>query len=138
MRSFARHIAWATALLGGLALVVPLAACNDGGGDYGSGYYDSCNQVRTCGACTPIAGCGWCTFADGTGACVADPNECTNAPGFTFTWGPQGCGRTPADASVAPVDGGSSTTTPPDAPPAGDASPATDAPTSSGDAVSGG
>jgi hypothetical protein len=63
----------------------------------------------TCGSCTPVLGCGWCFNAAG-GTCAPDPDSCTNASEFTWTWDPPGCPD--VDAGVIPLDAG---TPPPDA-----------------------
>jgi hypothetical protein len=115
MRRFASLLSRVLVLTVGLVVFV---ACNDGGGNGdNASYSDPCNQLRSCGTCTPVQGCGWCAFSDGTGACAADPSECSTAPTFTWTWGPDGC-RKGADASVVAPDAAPAA---PDAPAAADA-----------------
>jgi len=87
------------------AIGISLAACDGadesyaGGGSGGT----SCARYTTCGTCTPVSGCGWCFNASG-GACATDPDSCTGASEFTWTWDPSGC---PAvDAAVVPLDAG--------------------------------
>jgi hypothetical protein len=101
----------ATALFGA-AIAVTLGACGDDSSDVGyaygaggSGYTSSCSAYTTCGTCTPVDGCGWCFTATG-GACATDPDSCGDASEFTWTWDPGGCPG--ADASVAPLDAGTS------------------------------
>jgi hypothetical protein len=97
------------ALLFGGAVVVALGACDDsssggygyGGGGGGNG--DPCNANTTCDTCTPVQGCGWCFNATG-GLCASGPDECSSASEFTWTWNQSGCPD--VDASVAPLDAG--------------------------------
>jgi hypothetical protein len=84
----------ATALLSSM-IAVTLGACGDnddaaysGGG--GGGYAAMCSAYTTCGSCTPVDGCGWC-FSGANGACAPDPDSCTSATEFTWTWDPSGC-----------------------------------------------
>jgi|SRR5580704_137142 hypothetical protein len=96
----------ATALLSSL-IAVTLGACgnNDGGaysGGGGGGYTAMCSAYTTCGSCTPVDGCGWC-FSGASGACAPDPDSCTSATEFTWTWDPSGC---PDVAVVVPQDAG--------------------------------
>ncbi len=105
----------AALLLAG-TVAVALAACGDDSADtayaYGTGpsagTYGECSNYTTCGSCTPIDGCGWC-FNATSGVCTTDPDSCMLADGseFTWTWDPGGCPG--VDASVVPLDGGTST-----------------------------
>jgi hypothetical protein len=99
------------------AVGVSLAACGDdtggGGLSYGSssgggssgGSAGDCRVYTTCGSCTPVAGCGWC-FSGTSGTCAFDPDDCTSASEFTWTWDPSGCPY--VDAGVVPLDAGAS------------------------------
>jgi len=105
-----------SALLFGGAVAVAMGACDDSsGGGYGyggggGGNGDPCNANATCDTCTPVQGCGWCFNSTG-GLCASSPDECSSASEFTWTWNQSGCPD--VDASVAPLDAG--TTTPTDA-----------------------
>ncbi len=102
------------ALLLACTVAVSLAACGDDSADTayaygaGGGSYGACSQYTTCGSCTPVDGCGWC-FNATSGVCTTDPDSCAYADvsEFTWTWDPSGCPG--VDASVVPVDAGSST-----------------------------
>jgi len=94
------------------ALAVTLGACGDDSADVGGGATAACSAYTTCGSCTPVDGCGWCFTVSG-GVCTTDPDSCGDASEFTWTWDPNGCPG--VDASVAPLDAG--TTTLADAPP---------------------
>src|ERR1700722_15211678 len=91
------------------AVAVAVGACDDsssggygyGGGGGGNG--DPCNANTTCGTCTPVQGCGWCFNSTG-GLCASSPDECSSASEFTWTWNQSGCPD--VDASVSPLDAG--------------------------------
>jgi hypothetical protein len=86
-------------------IAVTLGACGNDNADvsYASGGYATmCGAYTTCGSCTPVDGCGWC-FSGATGTCAPDPDSCTDASEFTWTWNPSGC---PAVPTV--VDAGTS------------------------------
>jgi hypothetical protein len=106
-----------TALLLACAVAVPLAACGDdsadssyayGGGGGSGGTYGDCSQYTSCGTCTPVDGCGWC-FNATSGVCTTDPDNCLGADvsEFTWTWEPTGCPG--VDASVVPIEAGTTT-----------------------------
>ncbi|HEY8038850.1 MAG TPA: hypothetical protein VIF15_03620 [Polyangiaceae bacterium] len=98
----------ASALLA-CAVGLALGACDDrsNAGSYPSGGPSSvCTQYTTCGSCTPVSGCGWCFNALG-GSCQTDPDQCTNVSEFTWTWDSAGCPG--VDASVVPLDAGTTT-----------------------------
>jgi hypothetical protein len=108
-----------TALLLACAVAVPLAACGDdsadssyayggGGGSSSGGTYGDCSQYTSCGTCTPVDGCGWC-FNATSGVCTTDPDNCLGADvsEFTWTWEPTGCPG--VDASVVPIEAGTTT-----------------------------
>jgi hypothetical protein len=114
------------ALLLACSVAVSLAACGDdsadtayayGGGPNG-GTYGACSNYTTCGSCTPIDGCGWC-FNATSGVCTTDPDSCElgDASEFTWTWDPNGCPG--VDASVVPIDAGTSAMPEASAPEAG-------------------
>jgi hypothetical protein len=94
-------------------VAVSLGACGDDSSDvgyaYGAGSSSSggstCSAYTTCGSCTPVDGCGWCFTATG-GTCATDPDSCGDASEFTWTWEPSGCPG--IDASVVPLDAGTS------------------------------
>jgi hypothetical protein len=87
-----------------------VAACGESGTDVAyagsAGGYGgvACSAYTTCGSCTPVPGCGWC-FSGATGACAPDPDSCSDAGEFTWTWNQSGC---PAVPAVAPGDAGAS------------------------------
>jgi hypothetical protein len=88
------------------AVAVSLSACGDDtsspGYAYGGGG-GGCSAYTTCGSCTPVVGCGWC-FSGASGACAPDPDRCTSASEFTWTWDPSGCPD--VEAGVVPLDAG--------------------------------
>jgi hypothetical protein len=93
------------------AIGVAIGACdNSSAGDYdnaGGGSGVDCSPYSSCDTCTPVAGCGWCFNASG-GACAPDPDSCSAASGeFTWTWNQSGCPG--VDASVEPLDAGTTT-----------------------------
>ncbi|HZU85650.1 MAG TPA: hypothetical protein VE987_22140 [Polyangiaceae bacterium] len=67
--------------------------------------FGGCRQYTSCEVCTPVEGCGWCYRDDGSGMCADDPNDCSSASVFTWTWDPGGC-FVPPDAAVVPIDAG--------------------------------
>ena len=87
------------------------SACDDGA-TYDryppSGQGDPCNQYASCGTCTPVNGCGWCATGPAQGVCASDPDECSQAPSFSWTWNATGC-FVPAEAGVTPVPEAGST-----------------------------
>jgi hypothetical protein len=87
------------------AVALAVGACGDDSSNYGYAPGGDCSAYTTCGTCTPVQGCGWC-FNKSGGLCTTDPNECANVSEFTWTWNPSGCPD--VDASVNPVDGGTS------------------------------
>jgi hypothetical protein len=115
------------------AIGLSLGACDgdDSVSSGGGGGGNACSQYSTCDSCTPVNGCGWCFNASG-GACAPDPDSCTNASEFTWTWNPSGCPD--VDAQVVSIDSGTTvpeaSTTPQrttDAGPEGSATDANDA-----------
>jgi hypothetical protein len=95
----------ATALLSSM-IAVALGACgnnDDSAYSGGGGYAAMCSAYTTCGSCTPVDGCGWC-FSGASGACASDPDSCTSATEFTWTWDPSGCPD--VAVSVVPPDAG--------------------------------
>ncbi len=91
------------------AVAVAVGACDDssgGGYYYGSAPAGQCSAYTTCDTCTPVNGCGWCFNSSGA-MCASDPDQCSSAGEFTWTWNPSGCPD--VDASVAPLDAGTTT-----------------------------
>lgn len=90
---------------------VTLGACGENSADSGYAYGGSgvsssmCSAQTTCASCTPVLGCGWC-FSGGAGSCAPDPDSCSDASEFTWTWNPSGC---PVEPTVGPVDAGTIT-----------------------------
>ena len=64
-----------------------------------------CEQFTTCGACTPMLGCGWCQAGD-KGLCAADPNVCSGATSFSWTWDSNGCPGATDGAATSRADAG--------------------------------
>jgi hypothetical protein len=119
-------------------VAVAVGACDDSSsGDgyaYGGGGGSQCSTYTTCDTCTPANGCGWC-FNRAGGMCASDPDQCSSASEFTWTWDQTGCPD--LDASVSPLDAGTTTpeaTTPDASAPASDSG--TTVATDSGSAVS--
>jgi hypothetical protein len=121
------------ALLLAGTVAVAVGACDDSSsGGYsagGGGGGDSCSAYTTCDTCTPANGCGWCFDSTG-GLCASDPDQCSSASEFTWTWNQSGCPD--VDASVSPLDAG--TTTPAEA---GTTAPAADSGTAATEASAG-
>jgi hypothetical protein len=92
------------------AVAVAVGACDDSssGGYYASAPAGQCSTYTTCDTCTPVQGCGWCFNSTGA-LCASDPDQCSSAGEFTWTWNQSGCPD--VDASVAPLDAGTTTAT---------------------------
>jgi hypothetical protein len=90
------------------AVAVAVGACDDSssGGYYSSAPGGQCSAYTTCDTCTPVNGCGWCFNSTG-GLCASDPDQCSSASEFTWTWNQNGCPD--VDASVAPLEAGTTT-----------------------------
>jgi len=108
------------------AVAVAMGACDDSSS--GSGYDVTgstgpagCSSYITCDTCTPVNGCGWCFNGTG-GLCASDPDQCSSASEFTWTWNQSGCPD--VDASVSPLDAGTTTPAETGTPTAADSGPA--------------
>jgi hypothetical protein len=92
-----------------VGVAVAGAGCfESGGGRYGyRGDHPPptrCGELTSCGVCTAALGCGWCTVGS-SGRCAADPDECSSASAFSWTWDSVGCPGGGADGGAA-GDGG--------------------------------
>jgi hypothetical protein len=82
---------------------------------------DACRQLTSCQTCTPVSGCGWCQTGVDEGTCAADPDECSGAAAFSWTWNPSACVVTPDGAAPAVPDAASTVAAPDDGADAGTA-----------------